>query len=378
MDKRLLGELTPKEFLSTYWQKKPLLIRQAIPGFAGTVSRDRLFALARDEDVESRLVSRGAEGWAVQHGPQRATDLRRKRDPWTVLVQGVNLHDAESDALMRRFDFIPQTRLDDLMVSYAIDGGGVGPHFDDYDVFLLQGMGRRRWQIGQQADRSVIEDAPLKVLSNFTPEHDWILEPGDMLYLPPEWAHNGIAIGECMTYSIGFRSPSANELVGEFFTFMQERVCLDGLYRDPDLRFQRNSARVSADMIDQVSGMIRRAQWGRREVADFLGHYLSEPKPSVFFEPPEAPVSRRSFERRLARHGLQLDRRSILLWQKGRFYLNGERQEIAREDRKAVRQFAHQRSLSPKAATALSAPTRATCYEWYLDGFAHSMPGHDD
>lgn len=371
MDTRLLGELTPKEFLSKYWQKKPLLIRQAVPGFTGTISRDRLFELARDENVESRLVSQGPDGWGVNHGPQRLNDLRRKSYPWTVLVQGVNLWDAATDALMRQFDFIPQTRLDDLMISYAIDGGGVGPHFDDYDVFLLQGMGKRRWQISNQDDREVIEDAPLKVLAHFAPEHDWVLEPGDMLYLPPEWAHNGIAEGECMTYSIGFRTPSKNELVSEFFAFLQERVCMDGFYRDPDLRTQRNSAKISADMIDQVEDMIARATWKRSDVAEFLGHYLSEPKPDVFFEPPEKPVARRSFDRRATRDGMHLDRRSILLWQKGRFYLNGELQAVDKSDRDAMRTFAHIRAMAPDTMASLSADTRALCYGWYQDGFLH-------
>jgi len=374
MDTRLLGELTPKEFLSKYWQKKPLLIRQAVPGFTGTLSRDQMFDLARSEEVESRLVSQGPEGWAVRHGPQRLNDLRRKAYPWTVLVQGVNLWDAATDALMRQFDFIPQTRLDDLMVSYAIDGGGVGPHFDDYDVFLLQGMGKRRWQISNQEDRTYLEDAPLKVLEHFVPEHDWVLEPGDMLYLPPEWAHNGIAEGECMTYSIGFRTPSANELVGEFFAFLQERVCLDGMYRDPGLKTQRNSAKISADMVDQVQRMIAQAAWGRSDVADFLGHYLSEPKPDIFFEPPEKPVARRSFDRRVARDGIRLDRRSILLWQKGRFYLNGEVQTVDKADREAMRAFAHLRVMPAETAASLSPASRALCYDWYQDGFIHTGP----
>ncbi len=374
MDTRLLGELTPKEFLSKYWQKKPLLIRQAVPGFEGPITRDRLFQLARDEDVESRLVSHGPDGWAVREGPQRVNDLRRKAYPWTVLVQGVNLWDEAADALMRQFDFIPQSRLDDLMISYAIDGGGVGPHFDDYDVFLLQGMGQRRWQISNQADRTVIEDAPLKILERFKPDREWVLEAGDMLYLPPEWAHNGVAIGECMTYSIGFRSPSANELVSEFFAYLQERVCVDGLYRDPDLKYQRNSARISGDMVDQVSEMIRQARSKRRDVADFLGHYLSEPKPGVFFDPPETPLSKRQFNARAQKHGVRLDVRSNLLFHKGNFYLNGERQPVAKQDRDALRQLAHERRLDGDRYGALSADGRASLFAWYGDGFAHAAP----
>ena len=371
MDKALLGGLSAKEFLAKHWQKEPLLIRQAVPGFSGTVDRDTLFALARDPDVESRLVRHGPEGWSVGHGPQRASDLRRKRDPWTVLVQGVNLWDETTDALMRRFDFIPQTRLDDLMISYAIDGGGVGPHFDDYDVFLLQGMGRRRWQIGRQSDRRVIEDAPHKVLQHFEPEYDWILEPGDMLYLPPEWAHNGIAVGECMTYSIGFRSPTTQELVGEFLGYVQERLCLDGLYRDPDLAMQKNSAQISEPMIDQVLAMIARVQWAREDVAGFLGGYLSEPKPNVFFDAPETPVGLRAFSMRAAKQGLRLDTRSVLLFHGEAFFLNGEAVEVESCDRQTMRHFAHQRQLDAAQWSALAPTTQQALHGWYEDGFAH-------
>ncbi|WP_341648763.1 cupin domain-containing protein [Thauera humireducens] len=207
----LLGGLSAREFLAEYWQKKPLLIRQAVPGFTGVLSKDELFDLACDPDVESRYIRLPADGlegdWTLEHGPQSRGRLRGKKQPWTVLVQGLNLWVPDGDRLLHRFDFIPQARLDDLMVSYAVDGGGVGPHFDNYDVFLLQGMGKRRWQISDQADRSLIEGAPLRILKNFQPAEDWVLEPGDMLYLPPHWAHNGVAIGECTTYSIGFARP---------------------------------------------------------------------------------------------------------------------------------------------------------------------------
>ena len=200
MDKTLLGGLSPRIFLRDYWQKKPLLIRAAVPGFNGLLERDELFALARDEDVESRFIAHDASGWQFERGPLPGSLLKRpKSKPWTVLVQGLNLLLPEADALMRRFSFIPYARLDDLMVSYATNGGGVGPHFDSYDVFLLQGTGRRRWQISAQKDLSLLDGAPLRILRNFVPEQEWVLEPGDMLYLPPHYAHDGVAEGECTT-----------------------------------------------------------------------------------------------------------------------------------------------------------------------------------
>ncbi|WP_083200366.1 cupin domain-containing protein, partial [Thauera phenolivorans] len=314
----LLGGLSPQRFLAEYWQKKPLLVRQAVPGFAGLLDHDALFELACDPDVESRWIRYAADtpgtDWKVEHGPQKRARLRGKRRPWTVLVQGLNLHLAAADALLHRFDFIPQARLDDLMVSYAVDGGGVGPHFDNYDVFLLQGAGRRRWQIADQTDRSLVEGAPLRILQNFQPTEELLLEPGDMLYLPPHWAHNGIAVGECTTYSIGFRSPTAQELGAEFLAWLQERLCLAGIYADPDLELQDNSAEIGPRMIDQIERMLAGIRWSRQDVAEFVGDYLTEPKPHVFFHPPEPAMKPKAFARAVARAGYALDSRTQLLF----------------------------------------------------------------
>src|SRR5471032_251400 len=178
----LLGDITPAQFLRDYWHKKPLVIRQAIPGFKPLLSVEALAELATHDHVESRLVTAGGGHWDMQTGPLEAIPLREQKE-WTLLVQGVNLHDARADALLRQFRFIPDARLDDLMVSFATDGGGVGPHFDSYDVFLLQAAGQRRWRIGPQKDLSVVEGLPLKILAKFKPNEEFVLEPGDMLYL---------------------------------------------------------------------------------------------------------------------------------------------------------------------------------------------------
>lgn len=369
MENALLGELSPEQFLADYWQKKPLLIRQAVPAFDGTLTRDALFDLARNPDVESRLVRQGRNGWKVAHGPQRNSDLNRKAEPWTVLVQGVNLWDRATDALMRRFNFIPQSRLDDLMISYAVDGGGVGPHFDDYDVFLLQGMGQRRWQISHQQDREFEEDAPLKILKHFEPEFDWVLDPGDMLYLPPEWAHNGIAVGECMTYSIGFRSPRANELVSEFLGYVQENLAIEGIYADPDLARQDNSAAISEAMVDQVDRMIRQLAWDRSDIGDFLGRYLSEPKPAVYFEGPDKALSATRFGQAASKRGLALDIKSMMLFHGDDVFLNGEALDIPDTDVPAMKAFAHARTMAGVQFDALGAETRALLHTCYEDGF---------
>ena len=198
---QLLGGLSPETFMQRYWQKKPLLIRAAIPGFAPLLERAELLDLAAQDDVESRLVVRTGDdaqaSWRLRQGPFSRRSLPPlKQAGWTLLVQGVDLFDSRIHALMNQFRFVPDARLDDLMISYASDGGGVGPHFDNYDVFLLQAHGRRRWRIGRQKDKRLAPGMPLKILANFAPEQEFVLEPGDMLYLPPQWAHDGVAEGE--------------------------------------------------------------------------------------------------------------------------------------------------------------------------------------
>ena len=370
MDKQLLtllGGLTAEQFLAEYWQKKPLLVRGALPGFTGLLTRDEMLGLSGRDDIESRFVSQ-AGGWTIEHGPFSRAALRRKAKPWTALVQGLNMALPAGDEMMRRFNFIPYARLDDLMVSYATDGGGVGPHFDSYDVFLLQGMGKRRWRIGNQMDQTLIEGLPIRILKHFRPVHDWVLEPGDMLYLPPEWAHDGIAVGECMTYSVGFRAAPAQELAEQFLMFLQDRVSLPDRYRDPDLKRQKHPARIGAPMIDQVADMLGSICWNRDTERDFLGAYLSEPKSQIFFDPPAKPMTAARFAAALERRGIRLDARSQFLFADDNFYLNGESVVVARRERATFRQLADDRLLPPQP---FSSAAQELLYDWYRYGFAH-------
>src|SRR6187455_706932 len=227
MDTPFLGA-TPAAFLRTAWQRHAKLVRAALPGFAGPFTRTSLFALAARDDVESRLVAREGARWRVEHGPfARRALAQLPARAWTLLVQGTNLVDPRADALMRRFAFVPYARMDDVMVSYAAPGGGVGPHFDSYDVFLLQGFGRRRWRYGRQADLSLREGLPVKILRRFTPSSDAVLSPGDMLYLPPSSAHDGVALDACTTYSVGFRAASHNEIAQGFLDHLRDELALD-------------------------------------------------------------------------------------------------------------------------------------------------------
>jgi 50S ribosomal protein L16 3-hydroxylase len=370
MDKQpltLLGGLTADQFLAEYWQKKPLLVRGALPGFTGLLSRDELLDLSCHNDVESRFVSQ-AGGWTIGHGPFSRASLRRKAKPWTVLIQGLNMLLPEADEMMRRFSFIPYARLDDLMVSYATDGGGVGPHFDSYDVFLLQGIGKRRWRIGNQMDQTLIEGLPIRILKDFKPVHDWVLETGDLLYLPPEWAHDGVAVGECMTYSVGFRAAPAQDLAEQFLMFLQDRISLRDRYRDPDLKRQKHPARIGAPMIDQVAEILDHIRWNRDTVRDFLGAHLTEPKSHVFFNAPEKPLGEKRFAAALDKRGVRLDARSQFLFAEDCFYMNGESVVVARHERSIFRQLADERQLPPQA---FSADAQALIYDWYRCGFVH-------
>ena len=238
-----LGGLTAQQFLREYWQKKPLLVRNAFPGFTGLLSPDELAGLACLEEAEARLVQNKGDKWLLRRGPFTEEDFQRlPQTRWTLLVQGVNLFLPEGAQLLDQFNFIPRARLDDLMVSYAPKGGSVGPHFDPYDVFLIQGMGHRRWQISTQSDQTLLPGAPLRILQNFQPEQEWITGPGDLLYLPPQCGHYGLAQDHCMTYSVGFKAPYAQELATQFLVHLQDEIKLDGMYQDPDLKTQSHPA----------------------------------------------------------------------------------------------------------------------------------------
>lgn len=364
----LLGGLSVSTFLRDYWQKKPLLIRQAVPGFKGLLSPQQLLDLSCDEDMQSRLVRFQRKQWQLQHGPFEPADLAGMgKTPWTVLVQGVNHALPSATALLEQFNFIPHSRLDDLMVSYAPKGGGVGPHFDAYDVFLLQGHGHRRWQISQQKDRSLIPGAPLRILQNFVVEQEWVLEPGDMLYLPPQCAHNGIAEDDCMTYSIGFRTPSYHELAEQFLVYLQDHICVEGMYADPDLKTQAHPSEISTAMLQQVEHAISQVKWGKREIADFLGNYLSEPKSHIFFDPPAKPASPARFAQSCQQAGVALDLKSQMLCHDGTVFMNGTSHKVGKEAYRILRELADNRRLPP--GPALPAAIQEQLYQWYTEGY---------
>jgi 50S ribosomal protein L16 3-hydroxylase len=373
MKLELLGGISPKKFLRDYWQKKPLLVREALPGFQGLLTRDDLIRLACRDDAQSRLIIQRKGRWQVQHGPFSSRVFSRlPKKQWTLLVQDVNHFLPSARDLLLEFNFISYSRLDDLMVSFAPEEGGVGPHFDSYDVFLLQGMGRRNWQISAQRDKKLIANAPLKILEDFEPEQEWMLEPGDMLYLPPGYAHNGVAKEPCMTYSIGFRAPTYQELATQFLIYLQDHSVINGMYRDPDARPQPHPGHISTAMLRQAGTALERIRWGRRDVERFMGIYLTEPKPHVFFTPPLHPVIEQDFAYQVAQSGLELNLKSRMLWRKKNIFINGEIYTVGPSASQLLEKLADQLALP--MTEEFDEEVLTLLYEWYLAGYVDLLP----
>ncbi|HMN93198.1 MAG TPA: cupin domain-containing protein [Hydrogenophaga sp.] len=363
---RLLGGLTPAQFMRRHWQKKPLLVRQAVPGFVPPLTRTGLFDLAGQPGVESRLIVRGAQGWSLKHGPFVRRSLPPLQRPgWTLLVQGVDLHDDAAHELLSRFRFVPDARLDDLMISWASDGGGVGPHFDSYDVFLLQASGRRRWCIGRQKDLSLEPDVPLKILSRFEPEEEHWLEAGDMLYLPPRWAHDGVAEGgDCMTCSIGFRVPQRAGLAAELVQRMGEAFEDETLYRDPSQLATAHPGAMPPALEAFAADGLRRLLEDRASLACALGEVMTEPKPSVWFTEPQEPWSSGA---------VVLDRRTRMMYDARHVFINGESYRAAGADARLMQGLADRRQLDARAVKRASEAARRLLAEWFEAGWLHRI-----
>ncbi|UXI70401.1 cupin domain-containing protein [Tahibacter amnicola] len=289
--------MSPAAFLRDYWQKRPLLIRQAFAGFQPPLAPEDLAGLACEEAALSRLIVRDArrDRWAVRSGPLDESDFGKlPKTHWTLLVQDVDKWDADVAALVESFDFLPRWRIDDIMISYAVDGGGVGAHVDQYDVFLLQGMGRRRWRISDDpaAPKAFRDDVELKILRQFDPSHDWVLEPGDMLYLPPGVPHDGVAEGDCMTFSLGMRAPSVAELMMDLVDHVVEPLTEDDRYADPDLTAPADPHQITPDALQRVEHALSRLrQMDTATLHEWFGHFITGYRSAQTAHPPEKTLT---------------------------------------------------------------------------------------
>lgn len=397
----LLGGMTPQMFMKRHWQKKPLLIRGAVPDFssagprpagvnASTITsftksqtrplttalldRSALFDLAASDNVESRLIVQQADlkKWHMKTGPFQRRSLPALKQPkWTLLVQGVDLHNDAVRGLLDQFRFVPDARLDDLMISFATPGGGVGPHFDSYDVFLLQAHGRREWRIGHQKDLTLQDGVPLKILADFKPEHTFVLEPGDMLYLPPRYAHEGVALDECMTYSIGFRAPNRGELARELLLRLADDAPDEvgsGLYQDAKQSAAGSPGEIPREMCDFAQQALTRALRDPIIMQRALGEYLTEPKSSVWFE----AGSQASTSATLT-STLHLDRRTKMMFNAQYIFINGESFLAKGRDATLMKRLADNRTLLVSDLARVSGDARSLLGSWIEAGWIHEI-----
>ena len=277
----MIQNINIDDFLLRYWQKKPLLIRSAFPHYQSPISAEELAGLACEEFVESRIIleQKHTPKWILENGPfleERFSKLPNSH--WTLLIQGLNKIFPEFDDLLQQFNFIPSWRVDDLMASYAAPEGSVGPHVDQYDVFLLQASGRRKWMISETAvsEDHFEKNSALKIIKNFTAESEWILEAGDMLYLPPNIAHYGIGMEDCMTFSIGFRAPSHAELLSSYIDEHITTLTDDLRYQDPELRQTNNRGEISSAAINNIQQLLLSHFNDKSKIADWFGGFITD------------------------------------------------------------------------------------------------------
>ena len=345
----ILGKTSVNDFLKNYWQKKPLLIKNAIANFESPITESDLFTIAQNEEAVSRLIEYKQDIWQVKYGPFKKSDLPKKTNiPWTILVQNINHYLPFAESFLNLFKFIPYARLDDLMISYATKKGSVGPHFDSYDVFLFQAQGIREWKISDQKKFTLDKKLSLKIITNFKSKNSWVLKPGDMLYLPPNIGHWGISQSDdCLTYSIGFRAPGTFEIQSKFLDFIQDHLITNEneIYKDPNLTPQKNPAEISSNMTKAMRNIVDRLRWDKSSINHFIGQLLSEPIENSIFET-RKPLSLKAFEKSIVHKTLRLNSKTRMLFIKNNFYINGEFIKIDKKYTSFLKQLANDREIS--------------------------------
>ena len=349
----ILGKISNDVFLKKYWQKKPLLIRDAIKNFKSPITEKDLFRIAQNENAISRLIEFKRGIWQVKYGPFKKLDLPKKiNTPWTILVQNMNHHLPFAESFLNLFKFIPYARLDDLMVSFATKKGSVGPHFDSYDVFLFQAKGEREWKISEQKKFSLDKKSAIKIITNFKTKNTWVLKPGDLLYLPPNVGHWGVSQSDdCLTYSIGFRAPGTFEIQSKFLDFIQDNLITNknDLYKDPNLNLQKNPAEINSNMIKKIQQIVNQLRWNTNSINNFIGQLLTEPIEGAVFQTSKS-MTVEVFIKDLVKKPLKLNPKTRMLFIKNNFYINGELIEADKKSIMYLKQLANDREISIKSA----------------------------
>ena len=383
----MLGGLSADEFMRDYWQKRPLLVKRAFPDLTPPVTAANLKKLSKRDDVQSRLIWQEDGQWQLEHGPFGR--LPNAKEPnWTLLIQSLDVHDDTASQLLHRFNFVPAARLDDLMVSIATEGGGVGPHFDSYDVFLIQAQGQRHWKFGQQNDLTLIDGLPLKILKHFKPQHEAVLEPGDMLYLPPHAAHDGIAVtNDCMTLSVGFRAPDMATLAQGMLEAAAEQIAarehgatspmadpplagpdLSARFTDPKQAATNEPALVPETLINASIKAVESLRFDQDLALRFLGCWLTEPNPVAVFETPDNGIELKE------NHWLVVDRRTRTLYRNQMLFMNGEL--VPLKPNAVFKKLANERALLLTAAVLKKMPESVhdCLLDWLENGWIHLQP----
>ena len=291
----IFGDISIETFLNEYWQKKPLLVRNAFPDFQPPIEPDDMAGLSLEEDVESRLILEDGPNhkWHLETGPfTESTFENLPEEKWTLLVQAVDQWVPEMADLLRHFTFLPSWRLDDIMASFAVKGGSVGPHYDQYDVFLIQALGQRHWQIGPKANEhsSTLDETPLSILAEMEITEEWTVNPGDLLYIPPNYAHNGVAINDCMTFSVGFRAPSHSEILQGFTDFVSSRLSEFDRYSDQGIENRAvHPALIQNSDIDHLKTVLLN-ELTNEKLGAWLAEQMTESKYDGLHEPLEEPL----------------------------------------------------------------------------------------
>ena len=360
-----LGNLTPDNFLKKYWQKTPLLIRNAFRGYSLDISLEQIIDFSSNPACATRLIVREEQDFKVHYGPVTKPILKTlPAEGWTILVQGVNyVHDG-ARRLLDMFKFIPYARQDDIMVSYAAPGGGVGPHYDSYDVFLLQGNGSRCWEVSRPKNMSLKPDHDLKILESFEPDGRCVMQKGDMLYVPPEFCHNGISDTECITYSIGFRAPSYNELKVALLDYLDEEFDLSGFYSDPNLRPTKLPAEIPSGLIDSVTSVIKKLKTKKKDSALLLGKFLTRTNNQGTLDTTIKSIS--DFKESFKNNYYELTPSAKLLYFENYIFLNGEAYIIDSKSVSALREIANSKRVS--SIKNLNSDTVELLYSWASDG----------
>jgi 50S ribosomal protein L16 3-hydroxylase len=370
--KTYLGGLSPNQFLQRHWQKTPLLIPGALKPTDWILDLNELIELSQSPDCSTRLIIQKGSNYQVAYGPFTKSEIAELPDKnWTLLVQGINHVHTGARKLLELFSFIPFARLDDIMVSYAAPGGNVGPHYDSYDVFLLQGSGSRKWQVSGSHSLDLIPNQELRILKSFVPEGQCEVTAGDILYLPPNFSHYGVALEPCFTYSIGFIAPIFDHVKSEFLHYLDAEFELPGIFQDPTRKATDQPGLIPEDLLQAVTEQVSRIKWTKNNILKFTGEFLTQSAANYQSLPPNI-LSKKKFLSQLSSTSYQIESTVKFLYREQFGFIGGNAFKIPTSSQSIFRQFAntrliHGRAIQPDSFLA------ETIFEWLSQGYVRSI-----